>query len=70
MNILVSSLVSAMEMRLVAIMTVKHINKKQRGWWRWIEHIDNNLMKLGGSLGNVAQKFKKLFIKTMNLKMD
>jgi hypothetical protein len=25
---------------------------------------ENNLMKLGGSLGNVPQKLKKLFIKT------
>jgi hypothetical protein len=29
-----------------------------------MEHIHNNLMKLGGSLGNVSQKLKKLVIKT------
>jgi hypothetical protein len=34
-----------------------------------MEHIHNNLMKLGGSLGNVTQKFKKLAIK-MNCRDD
>jgi hypothetical protein len=33
-----------------------------------MEHIHNNLMKLGGSLGNVPQKWKKiLVIKTRNI---
>jgi hypothetical protein len=27
--------------------------------WHWMELIHNNLMKLGGSLGNVPQKMKK-----------
>jgi hypothetical protein len=27
-------------------------------WWHLMEHINNNLMQLGGSLGNVPQKIK------------
>jgi hypothetical protein len=33
-------------------------NKKGCGWWYLVEHFHNNLMKLGGSLGNVPQKMK------------
>jgi hypothetical protein len=33
-------------------------------WWHLMEHIQNNLMKLGGSLVNVPQKLKELVIKT------
>jgi hypothetical protein len=33
-------------------------NKKRCWWWHLMEHIHNNL-KLGGSLGNVPQNWKK-----------
>jgi hypothetical protein len=38
----------------------------RKGCWRWHlwEHIHNNLMQLGGPLGNVPQKIKKLVKKT------
>jgi hypothetical protein len=39
-------------------------NRKGCWWWHLMEHIHNNLMKLGGSLGNISPKFKKLVIKT------
>jgi hypothetical protein len=34
-------------------------NRKWCWWWHLVKHIYNNLMKLGGSLGNVPQKLKK-----------
>jgi hypothetical protein len=34
-------------------------NREGCWWWHLMEHIHNNLMKLGGSLGNVPQKLKK-----------
>jgi hypothetical protein len=39
-------------------------NRKRCWWWHLMEHTHNNLMQLGGSLGNVRQKLKKLVIKT------
>jgi hypothetical protein len=38
--------------------------RKGSWWWHLMGHIHNNLIKLGGSLGNVPQKWKKLVIKT------
>jgi hypothetical protein len=34
--------------------------------WNLMEHIHNNLIKLGGSLLNVPKKLKKIVIKTQN----
>jgi hypothetical protein len=39
-------------------------NRKGCCFWNLMEHIHNNLMKLGGSLGNVPHKNEKLVIKT------
>jgi hypothetical protein len=36
-----------------------YLNKYLKKDWHLMEHIHNNLMKIGGSLGKVPQKLKK-----------
>jgi hypothetical protein len=41
------------------------VNGEGCWWWYLMEHIHNDLMKLGGSLGNVPQKLKKTCYKNL-----